>query len=139
MAAYGLPWLPGLSRPLFLAHPCRVLEKVGDMKRYKDIMCVVEPGEVCKHALERAVTLAENNQAGLTVLAVAPHITAGIGMPDGGPISANLQATVVSAHAEALANLAAPYRERIKIQTRVLVGTPFLEISRRLLDIKHKR
>ena len=137
MASYGLPWLPGLSGPLFLAYPCRVLEKVDDMKRYKDILCVVEPGEVCTHALERAVTLAENNQASLTVLAVAPHITVGIGMPDGGPISASLQATVVSAHAEALENLAAPYRERIKIQTRVLVGTPFLEIIREVLRGKY--
>ena len=62
------------------------------MKRFKDILCAVEPGKACKPAIERAVTLAENNQAGLMIVDVAPRVTAGIGMPEGGPISADLQA-----------------------------------------------
>lgn len=33
------------------------------MKRFKDILCVVAPGTGCKPVVERAVTLAENNQA----------------------------------------------------------------------------
>ena len=49
------------------------------MQRYRDILCVMEPGELCSQSLERAVTLAENNQASLAVAAVAPHVTAGIG------------------------------------------------------------
>lgn len=98
------------------------------MKRYKDILCIVEPGEVCSHALERSITLAENNQANLTVVAVAPHVTAGIGMPEGGPISADLQEAVVSAHTQGLENLVDPYRARMQIETNVLIGTPFLEI-----------
>jgi nucleotide-binding universal stress UspA family protein len=98
------------------------------MQRYRDILCVVEPGELCSQALERAVTLAENNQASLTMAAVAPHVTAGIGMPDGGPISADLQAAVVSAHTQGLENLVDPYRSRMEIETKVLTGTPFLEI-----------
>ena len=103
------------------------------MKRFKDILCVVVPGKACKSAIERAVTLAENNQAGLTVVDVAPRVTAGIGMPEGGPISADLQAAVVSTHAQELETLVDPYRKRIKIQTKILVGTPFLEIIREVL------
>ena len=80
------------------------------MKRFKDILCVVEAGKACKPVLERAVTLAENNQGSLTVVSVADRITAGIGMPDGGPISAALQATTVSTHTQELETLVDPYR-----------------------------
>ncbi len=103
------------------------------MKRFKDILCVVARGAEHKPALERAVTLAENNQASLTVIAVAERMAAGIGMPDGGPISADLQAALVSAHEQELESLIEPYRQRIKMQARVLVGTPFLEIIREVL------
>jgi len=57
--------------------------EAGEMNRFKNILCVVEPVEACRPALERAVRLAENNQAGLTAACVIPRITAGIGMPDG--------------------------------------------------------
>jgi len=107
------------------------------MKRFKDILCVVEQGETCKPALDRAVTLAENNQANLTVVDVIPRITAGIGMPDGGPISADLQNAMVSAHAQDLETLINPYRKRIEIQTKVLKGTPFLEIIREVIRNEH--
>jgi len=103
------------------------------MKRFKDILCVVEQGEACKPALERAVTLAENNQANLTIVNVIQRITAGIGMPDGGPISADLQTAMVSAHTQDLESLIDPYRKRIEIQTKVLKGTPFLEIVREVI------
>ena len=107
------------------------------MKRFKDILCTVEPGKECKLALERAVTLAENNQANLTVITVAPSISAGIGMPEGGPISTELQAATVNSHKQELENLVEPYRQYIKIETRVLIGTPFLEIIREVLRNAH--
>jgi len=107
------------------------------MKRFKDILCVAEQGETCKLALERAVTLAENNQANLTVIDVIQRITAGIGMPDGDPISADLQNAMVSAHTQDLENLIDPYRKRIEIQTKVLQGTPFLEIIREVIRNGH--
>jgi universal stress protein E len=107
------------------------------MKRFKDILCVAEQGEVCKPALERAVTLAENNQANLTVVDVIQRITAGIGMPEGGPISADLQTAMMNAHAQDLETLIDPYRKRIEIQTKVLKGTPFLEIIREVIRNGH--
>ena len=107
------------------------------MKRFKDILCKIEPEKECKLALERAVTLAENNQANLTVITVAPSISTGIGMPEGGPISTDLQAATVNSHKLELENLVEPYRLRIKIETRVLIGTPFLEIIREVLRNAH--
>ena len=107
------------------------------MKRFKDILCTVELGKECNLALDRAVILAENNQANLTFIAMAPSVRAGIGMPEGGPISADLQATTVNSHKQELETLVEPYRQRIKIETKVLVGTPFLEIIREVLRNAH--
>jgi nucleotide-binding universal stress UspA family protein len=107
------------------------------MKRFKNILCVVEPGQACLPALERAVMLAENNQASLTVVDVVERVTAGIGMPEGGPISAELQDAMVSVHAQGLETLIDPYRKRIRMQTRVLIGVSFLEIIREVLRNGH--
>ncbi|MGB5439369.1 MAG: universal stress protein [Gammaproteobacteria bacterium] len=103
------------------------------MKRFNDILCVVESGKTSAAALERAVTLAENNQASLTVVSVAEQVIAGIGMPPGGPISSQLQAALVKTHAGKLETLVEPYRSRTGIETRVLTGVPFLEIIREVL------
>ena len=103
------------------------------MKRFKDILCVVEPDKACEPALDRAVALAENNQASLTVVAVAPRMIAGIGMPEGGPISANLQAAIINHHTRNLEAFVGSYRQRIEIEIRVLTGTPFLEVIREVL------
>ena len=103
------------------------------MKRFKNILCVVNTGVDCKHALQRAVELAENNQASLTVVNVMARDTAGIGMPDGGPISADLQAARMKAHTQAVENLLEPFRKQIEIEIKILSGTPFLEIVREVL------
>ena len=103
------------------------------MKRFNNILCVVARGAERKPALARAVTLAENNQARLTVVGVSERVTAGIGMPAGGPVSADLQAAIVSEHERELESLLEPYRQRIDVQAKVLVGTPFLEIIREVL------
>ncbi|MBU1193152.1 MAG: universal stress protein [Gammaproteobacteria bacterium] len=107
------------------------------MKRFKDILYVAVAGEASKPALERAVTLAENNQARLTVVGATERITAGIGIPDGGPISAELQTAMVSIETDRLNKLVDPYRKRMDIQTKVLQGTPFLEIIRAVLRDGH--
>lgn len=100
------------------------------MKRFKNILCVVESGKPDTLALERAVTLAENNQASLTVVAVIERIAAD-DMAD--PLANNLQTALVNIHAQKLEALAAPYRQRLTLQTKVLKGTPFLETIREVL------
>jgi len=107
------------------------------MKRFKNILCVIEPGDACKPVLERAVTLAQNNQAALTVIDVVEEVVAGMGMPAGGPVSADLQAAMASEHAQAMDELIAPYRARVAIDSKVLVGVSFLEIVRKVLRDGH--
>ena len=46
------------------------------MKRFKNILYVVNPDDEAACALERAVTLAENNQAALTVVTVVEALPA---------------------------------------------------------------
>jgi universal stress protein E len=107
------------------------------MQQFKNILCVIAPEEANRPTLERALTLAENNQAGLTVVDVIPHISVGYGLPDGGPISIDLRALVKSEHEQALESFLAPYRERLPIQHAVLMGTDFLEIIRQVLRHGH--
>jgi len=92
------------------------------MRRFKNILFVADSGLKGSDAFERAVSLAENNQASLTVVDVAERVTAGIGMPDGGPISADLQAATVSEHTQGLEALIDSYRKRIEADI-VVMGT----------------
>lgn len=107
------------------------------MKRFKKILCVVEPGKESRLALERAATLAENNQAKLTVVTVAPPITAGIGMPEGGSIYTELQDATIKRHQQNMAHWTEPYSKKVEIETRVLIGTPFLQVIREVLRNGH--
>ena len=107
------------------------------MRRFNNILCVVEHGKESKPALDKAVTLAEHNQAKLTVVEVIPRVPAGIGMPDGGPISRDLRAAMVSEHEARLVSLIEPYRERLDVKHDVLTGTSFLEIIRAVLRNGH--
>ncbi len=103
------------------------------MKRFNNILCVVTPETGHKPALERAATLTENNQANLTIVDVVESVTADIRMPGNNPVFVDLQTAIVNARKQELDSLIEPYRQRINIQTRVLIGTPFLEIIREIL------
>ncbi|MCW9024072.1 MAG: universal stress protein, partial [Gammaproteobacteria bacterium] len=103
------------------------------MNLLSNILYLSEVGPDQASSLERAVTMAESNQAKLTVIDVVPVITAGIGLPPGGPISEQLQTTVVDNHLEKLNAMVEPYRERLGIQTDVLVGKRFIQVIRAIL------
>lgn len=78
------------------------------MKHFRNILYVNEPSVEQEFALARAVSLAESNQADLTVIDVIPQLTAGIGLPPGGPISADLQARAEAESRRKLEALVAP-------------------------------
>ena len=101
------------------------------MKQFKNILCVVETAEACKPALERAIMLAEANRANLTVVDVVERVAAGIETKERGSTSAGLQRHVSAWWV--LEALVDTYRTRVAIQTKVLMGTPFLEIIREVL------
>lgn len=107
------------------------------MKHFQNILYVSEPSVEQNSALARAVSLAENNQADLTVIDVIPQLSAGIGLPPGGPFSADLQARAEAEHRQALEALVAPYRGRLSIRVDVRVGHTFLETIRAVLRNAH--
>ena len=103
------------------------------MRHFKNILYVNEAIVEQESGLERAVSLAENNTANLTVVDVIPVATAGIGLAPGGPISFELQAIMESEHLSRLETLVDPFRKRLDIRLDVLVGKTFLEIIRAVL------
>ena len=103
------------------------------MRRFKRILCVAVLDDTNVNALERAVALAVQNKAILTVVTVAPQLTVGIK----GPIFPDLQAAALKNYAHKLETFVDPYRNQIKIETKVLVGTAFLEIIREVLRGEH--
>jgi universal stress protein E len=111
--------------------------EVHAMKLIKNILYVAQASIAQGPSMARAVSLAENYQANLTIIDVVPIVTAGIGMPPGGPISAELQSAMVSKRRTELESLVAPYQQRRDIQIEVLVGQMFLEVIRAVLRNKY--
>jgi nucleotide-binding universal stress UspA family protein len=109
----------------------RRIEEVKAMKRFVNILCVLETGKTGGAALERVAPLAESNQASLTVVTVIERVAAG--MTDSEPILAGLHLQVESRQAEDLETLVDPYRKGLEVEAKVLIGTPFLEIIREVL------
>ena len=107
------------------------------MNRFNNILCVVKPGETSKPAIERAVSLAQQNQANLTIVNVVQKFVSGIDMPEGGPISNELQIAIQRDHEERLKPLIDPYRKQIDLDFKVLIGEPFLEIIREVIRSSH--
>ncbi|MBN1614478.1 MAG: universal stress protein [Deltaproteobacteria bacterium] len=105
------------------------------MKRFKNILYLHEPTVDQASAVARAVSLAENNQADLTIVDVIPTqvVTADIGLPPGGPTSDELRAAVESDHRTILESMVQPFRERLQIRLDVLMGKTYLEAIRAVL------
>jgi universal stress protein E len=107
------------------------------MKQFTNILCVVATEDPSISTLERAVSLAENNQAQLTVADVMPDSTASIRLPDPWPVHADLLSAMKAERLQALQSLVEPYQRRCSVQLELLVGTGFLEIIRRVLRNEH--
>jgi len=107
------------------------------MKQFNNILYVAEPASDQEAAIARAVSLAENNQARLTVLAVLPPLTAGIGMPPGGPITAQLQQRRRDESLQEMEALLAPHRTLQEIGIEVREGRLFQEAVRAVLRDGH--
>lgn len=103
------------------------------MKRFKNILYLYE-GSVSQGAtIASAVSLAQNNQADLTVIDVVPVVTASIGKLADGLISSDMQANMIAERRQELESLIAPYQQRLNIRINVLVGIKFIEAIRTVL------
>ncbi|HEY9201609.1 MAG TPA: universal stress protein [Gammaproteobacteria bacterium] len=103
------------------------------MNQFRSILYVAQAFIPHEKEIARAVSLAESNQADLTVVDVVPVITAGIGMPPGGSLSTQLQSDAVNKRRTELESLVMPYQRYGRIQVEVLVGQMFLEVIRAVL------
>ena len=103
------------------------------MKRFKNILCVVVSDVGVGAALERAVALAINNQANLTVVEIVDEIPPDTKLFDRVMSPNDLQAKMVEEHRQRLEELVTPWRENVDIQIDVLSGIPFLEIIQEVL------
>ena len=103
------------------------------MKLFKHILYVSEASVAQEPSIARAVSVAENNQADLTVIDVIPTLTAGIGILPGGHTSGELQTALVSERRKGLESLVEPYKERLSIRLDILQGKTYLEVIRAIL------
>lgn len=107
------------------------------MKRFKNILYVVAPGSINGVALEHAVTLANHNQARLTVIQVIKKIPPTITV-NGRTLSTEyFREKSVTQHQQNLQTLLSSLKHNIETQTKILFGTSFLEIIHEVLRNKH--
>ncbi|HNZ64378.1 MAG TPA: universal stress protein [Smithella sp.] len=95
------------------------------MKRFKSILYVAESDNDQESALARAVSLAENNQADLTVMDVIPSMMG------------EYPEEMMQARMRFLESLIEPYTKRLNIKIELESGTVFLEVIREVLRNGH--
>jgi len=107
------------------------------MKRFKNILFVKESATASEGAFERAVELAENNQASLTVIDVVEHQMFDFGAIPKGLTSDTLTHAILDERHEQLEALVAAAREKIAVATKVAYGIPYIEVIRNVLRDGH--
>ena len=108
------------------------------MKRFKNILLVAGGEGWERAALKRAVALAKNNSARMSVVDVVEELPREMRMLITSMHLADIQRLAVSERLNDLKHLIAPImNEGVKVSAKVLVGTPFLEIVREVLRNKH--
>ena len=107
------------------------------MQRFKNILYVMVPDSVSEVALGHAVALAHNNQARLTVVEVIDKTPSYIKLHGRILSTETFREKLVAEHQQKLQTLVGSLEKNIEIQTKILIGTPFLEIIRQILRNKH--
>lgn len=103
------------------------------MKRFKNILFVREASANNQAALKRTLTLAENNQANLTVVDIVEDAPTSLSaIPKGYSANTLLQA-ILEERQEQLAQLTATLNHKMAVNTVILQGIPYLEIIRKIL------
>jgi universal stress protein E len=115
-----------------------LVTEASEVELFKNILCVVTADETAELTVERAASLAANNQAGLTLVSVVPRIAEAARLPDGErPSSGELQASMEARQLQLLESFAEPHRAGLDIRHEVLVGDVFLEVIRAVLRSGH--
>lgn len=107
------------------------------MKRFKNILCIVNTDTQDTTAVEHAVKLAERNQASLTVVEVIDEVPPNTTLFERTMSSIDLQAEIIAEHQNRLQTLVSPYSQKIDMKTKVLTGILFLEVIYEILRNGH--
>lgn len=107
------------------------------MKRFKNILFAVEPSVAQENAIARAVSLAKNSQARLTVVDVISEVVDLSSLALGDTASADLTAMRQLGRKQELEALIAPHREQLDIDVDVLEGRKFIELIHAVLRNDH--
>ncbi len=102
------------------------------MKRFKNIIYYADSAETKSITLKRAIALAESNDAALTLMDVIEESDLAEEVEERFEI--DLNALLRQRRLEELELIVKPHRKRgAKINTQVVMGTPFIEIIRAVL------
>ena len=108
------------------------------MKRFSNILLIVDAGTDYAAALKCAVTLVRNNQALLTICAVVDAIPSDMQMAIIAITPAELQNITVSEERDWLDDVVkSATSDGVTVESQVLVGRPFIEIIRQVLGNDH--
>jgi len=108
------------------------------MKRFKNILLVCNFDAKQNLAVDRAVSLARQNDARLTVFTVIKELPADARMAITAMSPQELLELVVNDHRKKVDALAADIGQQgLDVTSQVVTGTPFLEIIRQVLRDKH--
>ncbi len=103
------------------------------MKCFKNILFVKEQNADCETALDRAVTLAQKNQASLTIIDVVEIFPNHFSAIPKGYTSETLLQTLFDERQKQLEQLVVYARKQMNIETRIVSGIPYLEVIRNVL------
>lgn len=107
------------------------------MKKISNILYISDPGSECLSAFKRAVNLAYNNQAKLTVVDVVNEKSiAEFGNDEVFPLD-SVKERIIDRYSSLIDQLAEPLQIKNNFSVDVLVGTPFIEIIRKVIRDKH--
>jgi len=106
------------------------------MKRFKNILFVADSELKGGDAFERAVTLAENNQAQLTVVSILEEFPTEGSEEIQGVSMAELRDAIMDKRQLQLETMATSIGKNIKINSKILTGVAFLALIREVLGQK---
>jgi nucleotide-binding universal stress UspA family protein len=108
------------------------------MQRFKNVLLVIDEKAESRAALPQALALCHRNGAVLTLVNVVDDPGRDLDLSFTPDFLASLELEQLEARRNCLEELAKPIRaEGIRVSTKLLVGTPFLEIIREVLRSRH--
>ena len=109
-----------------------------NMKRFKNILLLAGGEGWEETALKRAVTIAKKNKAQLTVVEVIEELPWDMRMLITSMPLAELQEAAFMEQSRQLERIIEPIRDKgVRVNAKVMFGTPFLEIIKEVLRNKH--